>query len=70
MAFPVIQGTAETAVTTAGTSHAIALPASITATDVVLILIDIGSTSATLNALTGWTEDLDEASANGLDKDK
>jgi hypothetical protein len=66
MAAPVIEGTAETAVSTAGTSHAITLPASIAATDLVLIIMDIGSTSATLNALAGWTEILDEASANGL----
>lgn len=63
---PVIEGTAETAVSTAGTSHAITLPASIASTDLVLILMDIGSTSATLNALTDWTEDLDESAANGL----
>jgi hypothetical protein len=66
MAFPVVQGTAETAVATAGTSHAITLPASITSTDGVLIVMDIGSTAATLNALTDWTEILDENAANGL----
>lgn len=64
--FPIIEGTAETAVSTAGTNHAITLPGSISETDLVLVLMDIGSTSATINALTGWTEDLDEASANGL----
>ena len=64
--FPVIEGTAESSTNTAGTSHVITLPASIAATDLVLILMDIGSTSATLNALTDWTEDLDESSANGL----
>lgn len=66
MAFPVVEGTAETAVTSAGTSHAITLPASIAGTDMVLILMDIGSTSATLNTLTDWGEILDESSANGL----
>jgi hypothetical protein len=67
MAFPVIEGTpAETAVSTAGTSHAITLPASIASTDGVLIIVDIGSVGATFNALTGWTELLDEAVANGL----
>lgn len=64
--FPVVETTAETAVTTAGTSHAITLPTGITSTDKVLIFMDIGSTSATLNALTDWTEHLDEAVANGL----
>lgn len=63
---PVVEGTAETAVTTAGTSHAITLPASIASTDGVLIVMDIGSTSATFNSLANWTELLDEASANGL----
>jgi hypothetical protein len=64
--YPVVEGTAETAVTTAGTSHAITLPASIASTDLTLITMDIGSTSATLNALAGWTELLDESAANGL----
>jgi hypothetical protein len=66
MAFPVVEGVAENSVNTAGTSHAVTLPASIAASDLVLIIMDIGSTSATLNALTDWTEDLDEAVANGL----
>ena len=66
MAAPVVEGTAESATTSAGTSHAVTLPASIAASDLVLIIMDIGSTSATLNALTDWTESLDEASANGL----
>ena len=66
VAAPVVEGVAETAVSTAGTNHAITLPASIAASDEVLILMDIGSTSATLNALTDWTELLDEAVANGL----
>lgn len=66
MASPGVDGTAETAVTTAGTSHAITLPAGIVAADLVLLIMDIGSTSATLTALTGWTSLLDEAVANGL----
>jgi hypothetical protein len=66
VAAPVVEGVAETAVSTAGTSHAVTLPASIAASDLVLIIMDIGSTSATLNALTDWTESLDEALANGL----
>lgn len=66
MAFPVVEATAESSVNTVGTSHAVTLPANIAATDLVLITMDIGSTSATLNALTGWSEILDEASANGL----
>jgi hypothetical protein len=66
VASPVVQDVAETAVSTAGTSHAITLPAGIAASDLVLIIMDIGSTAATLNALTDWTEDLDENLANGL----
>ena len=66
MAFPVVEATNESATSTAGTSHTVSLPAGIAATDLVLITMDIGSTSATLNALAGWTELLDEASANGL----
>lgn len=66
MAFPAIQTTNETAVSTAGTSHAINLPSGIAAGDLILILLDKGSTSATFNALTGWTELLDEAAANGI----
>ena len=64
--FPVVEGVAESSVNTAGTSHAVTLPASIAASDLVLILMDIGSTAATLNALTDWEELLDENSANGL----
>lgn len=67
MAVPVVEGTpAETAVTTAGTSHAITLTAGGAASDLFLIVMNIGSTSATLNALTDWTELLDEAVASGL----
>jgi hypothetical protein len=64
--FPTIEATAETAVTTAGTSHAITLPTGIGTSDMTLIIMDIGSTSATLNALTDWGEILDESAANGL----
>jgi hypothetical protein len=66
MAFPTVQTTNKSSTNTAGTSHTVSLPAGIGPLDVVLILMDIGSTSATLNALTGWGEILDEASANGL----
>lgn len=66
MAFPVVQATAETAVTTAGTSHTITLPTGIGESDLILLIINIGSTAATFNALTGWTELLDEGVAGGL----
>jgi hypothetical protein len=64
--FPVVETTAESSVNTAGTSHAVTLPSGMADTDLILITMDIGSTSATLNALTDWGEILDESSANGL----
>ena len=66
MAFPVVEEVVEGSVNTAGTSHAITLPSGGSASDEFLVLMDIGSTSATVNALTDWTELLDEAVANGL----
>ena len=67
MAFPTVQGTpTETAVSTAGTSHAIALPGSIAAGELLLILCNKGVAVATFNALTGWTELVDENVANGM----
>ncbi|MCD6056585.1 MAG: hypothetical protein K0Q89_115 [Thermomicrobiales bacterium] len=66
MAFPVVQAVTESVVATAATSHPVTLPASIASSDLVLILMDIGSTAATLNALTDWSEVLDENVANGL----
>lgn len=66
MASPVVEGVAESSVNTAGTSHTVTLPAGGASTDLFLITMDIGSTSATLDALTDWTEDLDEAVSNGL----
>jgi len=66
VSFPVVESTAESSTNTAGTSHTVTLPSGIVASDLVLIVMDIGSTSATLNALTDWGEILDEASANGL----
>jgi hypothetical protein len=66
VAFPVVEGVSESSTNTAGTSHAVTLPANIAESDLVLIIMDIGSTAATLNALTGWTELLDENVANGL----
>lgn len=66
MGFPAIETTNESSTNTAGTSHVVSLPAGIVATDLVLVLMDIGSTSATLNALTNWGEILDESAANGL----
>lgn len=59
MAAPTIQTTAESATTTAGTSHTVTLPSGIVAGDLILILgAHVGS--STFNAVTGWTEFLDE----------
>jgi hypothetical protein len=63
---PVVEGTAESSTNTAGTSHVITLPAGITADDYVLILVNVGSVAGTFDALTDWTESLDENLANGL----
>jgi hypothetical protein len=66
MASPAIVGTpAETAISTAGTSHVVNLPSGATG-NLLIAVMDKGSTSATVNALAGWNELLDEASANGL----
>ena len=66
MAFPIIEATAESSTNSAGTSHTVTLPAGVVASDLVLIIMNIGSTAATLNTLTGWTELLDENAGNGL----
>ena len=66
MAFPSIGTTAESSTNTAGTSHVVTLPTGIVAGNLILICMDIGSTSATLNAHADYTELLDEAVANGL----
>lgn len=59
MAFPAIQTTAESATTTASTTHTVNLPASIVAGDLLLILgCHVGA--QTFNAITDWTEILDE----------
>ena len=66
MASPVVAGVTEGGLTAIGTSVAVTLPGSGSASDLYLIIADKGSTSATWNALTDWTESLDEALANGL----
>ncbi len=66
MASPAVAATTEGSTNTAGTSHAVTLPTGGATWDEYLIIMDIGSTAATLNALTDWTELLDENVANGL----
>jgi len=69
MAFPVIRATNESAKTaTTGTTHTVSLPTGIMSGDLLLVIISKGrATSAwSFDALTGWTELLDEAVAGGL----
>jgi hypothetical protein len=68
MASPTIVGTpTETAVSTAGTSHVISLPSGATG-NLFLIVLAKGVATASMNALAGWNELLDEpaATTNGL----
>jgi hypothetical protein len=65
MAFPVIQGTAETAIV-ASSSHVINLPTGIVSGELLLILANAGTVVISFNALAGWTELLDEGIANGM----
>lgn len=67
MAFPAVLDVVESNnPTTAATNHTVTLPSGIQPNDLLIVIADKGSTSATVNALTGWNELLDEASANGL----
>lgn len=66
MTSPVIAGAATSATSTAGTNHTVTLPGSISAGDLLLVLMNIGSTAATLNAHADYTELLDENNAAGL----
>lgn len=63
---PVVETTAETAVSTAGTNHVINLPSGITAGDLLLLVLAKGSVAATVNAHADWTEILDENAATGF----
>jgi hypothetical protein len=65
MASPVVEQVVEDSTPTAGTSHIIDIPTP-TAGHLLLIILDKGSTSATINAHSELTELLDEALANGL----
>jgi len=59
--FPTVEATNETSITAAGTSHAVNLPASIAAGDLLLVILAGGGTNALqFNALGGWSELLDE----------
>jgi hypothetical protein len=65
VASPVVEQAIESSTNTAGTSHSVTLPTA-TSNNLLLIILDKGSTSATINAHTELTELLDENSANGL----
>lgn len=64
MAFPYIISRNESNVTTAGTSHAVSLPAGINPKDLVIIFF-AHAQAVTLNSLAGWTELSDAGTANG-----
>ena len=63
---PGVLDVAESSTNTAGANHVVTLPSGIVAGDLILICMNIGSTSATLNAHADYTEVLDESAANGL----
>lgn len=65
MASPVVEQVVESSTATAGTTHTINQPTAIS-NQLWLKISDVGSTAATWNAQTGWTELLDEGVANGL----
>lgn len=66
MAFPVINGTpAESKQTTATSTHTISLPGSIVAGELLVVLFS-HAVAVTANALTGWTELIDDGVANSI----
>lgn len=65
MASPVVQQAIESSTNTAGTSHVVTLPTA-TSGHLLLIILDKGSTAATINAHASLTELLDENAGNGL----
>ena len=68
MASPVVAGTAESSTPTAGANHILDWTGlgPVAAGDLLLVIMDIGSTAATLNAHADYTELLDENVGNGL----
>jgi hypothetical protein len=66
VASPAVGGITEGGLTGTGTSLAVTLPGSGAASDEFIVIIAKGSGSNTINALTGWTELLDENVASGL----
>ena len=66
MAFPTVVNTNESNLTTAGTAHTVNLPGSLVAGNLIVIIFGKGSVVATINAVAGWTELVDENLANGL----
>jgi hypothetical protein len=66
MASPAVAATTEGGLTATGTSLPVTLPGSGSATDLYIVIIAKGSGANTINALTDWTELLDENNAGGL----
>ncbi len=65
MAFPAVRSSNESSTNSAGTTHTLNYPATISAGDTLLILLGKGSTAATMNAVTDWNELVDENAAWG-----
>lgn len=65
MASPVVAEVTESATATASTSHVVTHP-TVVAGQLWLLILDKGSTAASVNAHADWTELLDENVANGL----
>lgn len=63
--FPVVQTTSEDSENTVTSSHVYTLPAGIVAGDLILVIANKGSTSATFNSLAGWSELIDVSAAFG-----
>lgn len=65
MAFPAVRSSNESSTNTAGTTHTLNYPGTISAGDTLLILLGKGSVAATMDAVADWTEIVDENSARG-----
>lgn len=64
--FPTVMSINESSLNTAGTSHVVSLPSGLALGNLLVILLDKGSTAATMNSLAGYTEVVDENTANGI----
>jgi len=65
MAAPTVNTANESSLTTAGTSHTVSLPATVNAGDLLIVLFG-HAVSATIDALAGWNELVDDGATNGV----